>query len=48
MKNLLNLGTVLNKTEQKSINGGGRCRYIFCDGIKVCARSCHFAAENPN
>lgn len=24
MKNLLNLGTVLNATEQKSINGGGK------------------------
>ena len=24
MKNLLNLGTILNKTQQKKINGGGR------------------------
>jgi len=31
LKNVSNLGSVLNKTEQKSINGGG----LVC-----CARSC--------
>ena len=35
MKNLLNLGTVLNKTEQKSINGGGYNQCIKPENCEV-------------
>ncbi|SFN91859.1 hypothetical protein SAMN04487989_10683 [Bizionia echini] len=35
MKNLQNLGTVLNKAEQRKINGGGGRKPFMCSGFPV-------------
>ena len=54
MKNLKNLGKVLGKKEQKSINGGERrCGRTFCEicsltylGKQRCANKCRSWIQN--
>ncbi|MGH1387527.1 hypothetical protein [Kordia sp.] len=36
LKNIINLGSVLNKAEQKSIHGGAKDRPNLCDSNEDC------------
>lgn len=45
MKNLLNLGTVLNKTEQKNVFGGARIKHFPGEGNECIEGMC---ANMPN
>ena len=50
MKNLLNLknAKTLSKSEQQSINGGGKGRPYCCDPNLYCCTTSHLAQHNPS
>ncbi len=45
MKNLMNLGTILNKNEQKEINGGRRLYICSPDSDVVCMTAAQCAQD---
>lgn len=48
-KQILNLGKALNKSEQKSIEGGWKIRpFKCCDPAMQCCTTSHLAQNNPS